>query len=136
VLTKNIPGVSGYTATPGFLSSGEPFIITAGETCSDATALEIPLTLELQSLDGYLDDFNRDGAYTGINPDGACGILTEYAYNGADGVYQVQAPADGTLDITLFTNTVALWDGALVVVTDCADIASSCMIAADNDWHV
>jgi len=132
VLTKNIPGVSGYTATPGWRASNEYFVEPpplAGESCADALVLEAAGTIGDQNTEGYADDYNFSTNYSTLT--GNCGVMADYDYDGPDGVFQIVAPQSMT------SMTVVLdseFDGALLVVGNCATMNSSCVGASDSEF--
>jgi cysteine-rich repeat protein len=103
---------TGYVCpTPG----ADCVMTPPGDTCADATTLGEGVEVIDTSL-GFTN------AYTGYNTV-ACGNFAR-TRTGADQVFSVTVPAGAELIATLDTD--GLYDGTLVIASDCANILTSC----------
>jgi len=115
-------GIAAYSSQTGpykaFVICCPP-VRPAGDLCADAAVLECGDF----SLSGNTACYTND--YTPLaSGTGGC---TGYVEAGRDLVYRVYASGGDVLNAT-FTST---GDGALYVVTDCADPATTCVVGAD-----
>jgi hypothetical protein len=93
--------------------------IRGGDTCADAYYVPPGGGTFAGTTAGFAAD------YGATQNAGSC---TGYTLTGADAVYRIELAAGEQITATL----TSAWDGAIHLITDCANSASSCVAGQDN----
>jgi len=124
----DIPLVPGtyYVHVEGYGSNEGDYALSvscpAGVLCVGPDTCDVaePITL------GYLHSGSTENCVNDYDP--GAGGCTGFNAQGPDHVYELVVADDVKYDITM----TMTWDGSLYVVTDCADVAGTCVAGSDS----
>ncbi len=90
-----------------------------GDTCADALLLPCGAFSVTGTTTGANNNYDPGGSTT----------CTGYYETGPDVVYYTDLPVGGVFNVTMSTG--GMWDDAIYLVTDCANVVASCVAGAD-----